>query len=317
MTIAWVIGSGGLLGSALCRMSRRTETILFKPSERFHWNSETELIDQLAAEVKAFAAYLNSDSRWEIYWAAGVGTMSSTESELVVETRVLTKLIELVDSEPSLISKRGAFVFASSAGAIYAGSLDDVITEDTVPSPSTAYARAKLEQENLVKQFALQNRHVTALIARVSTLYGPGQATGKQQGLIAHISRCILRNQPIQIYVPFDTIRDYITTDDAAAEIVATLRNLETGTGAITKIIASEQPVTIAEIISIYKRISRRPPRIITSANKLSSLYSKRVRFCSKTAVANKSAPRTSLFVGIAQVLAAERSAFICNKIKL
>lgn len=43
-----------------------------------------------------------------------------------------------------------------------------------------------------------------ALIARISMFYGPGQAKDKQQGLLAHIARCILRNQPIQIYVPYD-----------------------------------------------------------------------------------------------------------------
>lgn len=313
MTIAWVVGSGGLLGSALCRVLPRTDTTLFTPAERFRWNSERELAEQMAAAVKAFDSQLANDDQWEIYWAAGVGTMSSAESELAVETRALTTLIALVESHPRLVSKRGAFAFTSSAGAIYAGSQDDVITEDTLPSPTTAYAREKLEQEKFVNQLALQS-HVAALVARVSTLYGPGQATGKQQGLIAHISRCILRNQLIQIYVPLDTIRDYISADDAAADIIAALRSLETGVGASTRIISSEQPVTIAEIISIYKRISRRAPRIVTSASKLTSLYSKSIRFRSKRATVNKLAPRTSLLVGISQMMNAERFAFMSNR---
>ena len=34
MTIAWVLGSGGLLGAALCRQLRRNGTTLFFPADR-------------------------------------------------------------------------------------------------------------------------------------------------------------------------------------------------------------------------------------------------------------------------------------------
>ena len=148
------------------------------------------------------------------------------------------------------------------------------------------------------------------MLSRISTLYGPGQAKGKQQGLLVQFARRILRNQPIQIYVPFDTIRDYIFVDDAAAIIVASLRAIGEKPGVFTKIIASEQPTTIAEIFSIYKRIARRTPRIVTSASKLSIIYTRRIQFHSIAVPINEQLSRTSLLVGIAQVMAAERSAF-------
>ena len=125
-------------------------------------------------------------------------------------------LLQRLEAEPHLISAPGAIAFASSAGGIYAGAKDAVITEHTPPAPTTAYAREKLVQEDLIQAFVLANQRTAALLARVSTIYGPGQATGKQQGLLTHIARRILRNQPIQIYVPYDTIRDYIAVDDAA-----------------------------------------------------------------------------------------------------
>jgi len=310
MTIAWVVGSSGLLGSALHRALHRTGTRLFQPAERFRWDSQPELTVQLDVAVKAFANSVGPEKKWEIYWAAGVGTMSSTEAELVVETRTLSTLLHLVQSEPGLVAAKGCFAFASSAGAIYAGSTDDIISENTPVAPTTAYAREKLKQESLIRSFALNNCSVTAFIARISTLYGPGQATGKQQGLLAQIARCILRNQPIQIYVPFDTIRDYIAADDAAAAIVAVLRTIRGKSGIFTKIVASEIPTTIAEIISIYKRITRRSPRIVASASKLSSIYTRRIQFHSIAEPAIERISKTSLLVGIAQVMAAERSAF-------
>jgi UDP-glucose 4-epimerase len=162
----------------------------------------------------------------------------------------------------------------------------------------------------MVSELALANRSLTVLLARISTLYGPGQATGKQQGLLALIARRILRNQPIQIYVPLDTIRDYITAGDAAAAIIATMRAISEKSGVFTKIIASEQPTTIAEIISIYRRIARRTPKIVTSVSKLSSIYTRRIQFHSIAIPVNEQISRTSLLVGIAQVMAAEMSAF-------
>jgi UDP-glucose 4-epimerase len=254
---------------------------------------------------------VDKENSWQIYWAAGVGTMSSTEEELVLETRVLLKLLNLVESQPELVNTTGCFAFASSAGAIYAGSADDIITENTTIAPTTAYAHEKLRQENLLSSFANTNSMVTVFLARITTLYGPGQASGKRQGLLAEIARRILRNQPIKIYVPFDTIRDYIYADDGAAKIITATHAISGKKGIFIKIIASEQPTTIAEIISIFKRITRRIPRVVTSASKLSTIYTRRIQFQSITMLANEQAISTSLVVGIAQVMAAERSAFV------
>jgi len=310
MTIAWVLGSGGLLGSALCRVLRRKGTNLFFPAERFHWASESQFASQLEAAVQAFAVGVGTAERWEIYWAAGVSSMGTSERDLALETRLLALMLRFVESESRLKATPGAVAFASSAGAIYAGSTACFISENTAPAPTTAYGREKLTQENLVRSFVDANEGKATLLARLSTLYGPGQSFGKQQGLIAHIARSILRNRPIQIYVPLDTIRDYIAADDAAASMVAALRAKSEEPRVLTKIIASEQPATIAEIISAFRKIARRAPRIITSASKLTGIYSRRVQFRSVVDPQRAWAPKTSLLVGIAQVMAAERATF-------
>lgn len=311
MTLAWVVGSTGLLGSALCRELRRRGTSLFSPSERLHWGREPELASQVALAVQAFAGRVGGVERWEIYWAAGVGTMSSSTSDLAPETRTLALLLRLIQSTPMLMALPGALAFSSSAGAIYAGSRDEIISEITPHAPNSAYAHEKLKQEDLLRSFALECNHLTVLLARISTIYGPGQSLGKQQGLLAHIARCIVRNRPIQIYVPFDTIRDYIAVDDAAATMVEALRANADRPRVVTRIIASEHPTTIAEIISIFKRITRRTPRIVTSASRSSNLYSRRVQFQSVATPECAPRSRTSLLIGIAQVLAAERAAFV------
>lgn len=311
MTVAWIIGSTGLLGAALSRALRGDGTELFSPAQRLSWNSELELSNQMYAAVRAFVNQISTADRWEIHWAAGVGTMSSPAAALTSETRALSLLLKLMQAEVRRMAAPGSITLASSAGAIYAGTTDEIITENTAPAPTTAYAEEKLRQEHLVRAFVAVNPGTAALIARISTLYGPGQATGKKQGLLGHMARCILRNQPIQIYVPYDTIRDYIDADDAAAAMVGTLRAIRGNPQVLTKIIASESPVTIAEIVSIFKRLARRTPLIVRSANRLSSLYARRVQFRSVVQSEFARPPGKRLAVGIAQVMMAERLVFV------
>ena len=314
MTIAWVLGSGGLLGSALCSALQRKSTQLFVLSERLNWNNQAEITLQLRTAVSSFSEAASNKTYWQIYWAAGVGTMHSSEEELLIETKVLSILLNLIQEESGLASSKGCFIFASSAGAIYAGSTDDLISENTFATPTTDYARAKLNQEDLVSKLTISNFRVIVILARISTLYGVGQATGKKQGLVAEIARRILRNQPINIYVAFDTIRDYINTDDAASVLIFTAHALREKVGIFTKIVASENPVTIAEIIAIFKRISRRSPKIVARTSMMGVVYTRRIQFHSVVVPFDARLSRTSLLIGISQVLAAERLAFARKK---
>lgn len=311
MTIAWVLGSAGLLGAALCRALREDRTELFFPAQRFSWGDPLELSEQIKIAVRAFAVQAQAAERWEVHWAAGVGTMNSLAHVLTPETEALKQLLELIRSEPNLMAISGSFSFASSAGAIYAGSSDEIISEKSSPAPTTAYAIEKIRQEDLMQGFVAANPSTRALIARISTMYGPGQATIKKQGLLSHMARSIIRNHPIQIYVPYDTIRDYIDADDAASTIIGTMRASNERSRVLTKIIASEYPSTIAEIVSTFKRLSRRTPLVVRSANKLSSLYSRRLQFRSMVLSDYARPPGKRLPVGISQLMRAEHMAFI------
>ena len=312
MTIAWVIGRGGLLGSALSRALARGGSVLFEQSDRFAWRKPELLQTQIDETARAFAeaAAEAEAGRWEIYWAAGVGTLMSAECEFASETRALALLLDAIARNRILQSRRSVFTLASSAGAIYGGSREPLISEATPVAPTSAYARVKLEHEAMVARFAIESG-AGALVARISTLYGVGQSSAKAQGLLTHISRCIIRNRPIQIFVPLDTIRDYISADDAAEMLVEAARpGFEPG-GTRVKIIASERPTTIGEIVSIFKRVARRPPRIMTSATPASSIYARRMQFRSVVPPLSYTRVRTPLLVGISQVMAAERMRFV------
>jgi UDP-glucose 4-epimerase len=230
--------------------------------------------------------------------------MGSTEAELAAETEALKTLLGFIGNTPAL-QQNGILTFASSAGAVYAGSKDDIITEDSAPAPLNAYGREKLKQEELLRAFSASHPGLRILIARMSNLYGAGQSRSKKQGLLSHIARCILLRKPINIFVPFDTIRDYIPADDAAALLLEICDRL--GSGPFTvKIIASESPVTVAQIIGTFKYVTRVAPRVITSTGAIAKSYTHRMVFKStaKPIVGHR---KTSLLIGVSRVMADEK----------
>jgi len=314
VAVAWVLGSSGLLGTAICGQLQSAGTTLFSQPVQLAWGTD-KFESQICAMVGAFAEQARLSGEWEIYWAAGKGAMGSPAVELEKETQSLARFLQAILEDPYLTTAPGRIAFASSAGSIYGGTTSGFIGEVTVPTPGTAYAFTKLKQESLLSEFLARAPMIAGLVARVSTIYGVGQDRTKQQGLITHIARSIIHNRPIQIFVPFDTIRDYIAADDAALTMIASLRELGphcVGTATL-KIVAAERPTTIAEIISIFKHISRRAPLVVTSASPLSALYTRRIQFKSEVLPHCQFGAKTSLAIGIAKVLAAERSAYGAN----
>ena len=251
-SVAWVVGAGGLLGSAVCRrlaaLDREVRTTAVP------WGDHEGSVEALllsAAELPA--------GGWEVYWCAGAGVVGTSQQELDDEAAVLEDFLERWD--PGVGPGRG-FLLASSAGGVYAGSTGAPFTEHTDPAPISPYGRAKLRSEEVATAFALRTG-TALLVGRLSNLYGPGQDAGKSQGLITQLCRAQLARQPLSIYVSLDTIRDYLFVDDAARMVVATLGAVSPGGRRALKVLASERSSTIGAILGNLHRITRRRPPIV------------------------------------------------------
>jgi UDP-glucose 4-epimerase len=307
--LAWVLGASGLLGSALVRALRQDDVVLHQTAAPFAWRDSDAVSAQIAVEVEAFAQRAHGARQWTVYWAAGVGSMGSASADLATEEHTLAVLLDGLCAHPALRACPGALVFASSAGALYGGARAACYSERSEVTPTTAYAEHKLRQEALVCALAEGAPTISALIVRYSTLYGTGQAREKAQGLITQIARRIVANEPSHIYVPLDTIRDYLHADDAARMTLATLRDIRShGCKTTIKIIAAERATSIAQLIGVFRRVAGRTPRLVTSANSLSSKYMRCVQFISDEPAGKPHAPGRTLVEGIHQVLEAERA---------
>lgn len=307
MTLAWVLGRGGLLGSALARELPRQGATLFDAPYPISWDDPTWWSWQLNQAAKLLGSTLTPGRPWAVYWAAGVGTMSSSAEDMAQETQALTLLLAALEEQANLKNSPGTLVLASTAGALHTTDDGIAISEASQPSPNSPYGHAKLAHEAQLVQWAQRGPGRQVLLARLSTLYGPGQTWGKRQGLISHMARCLLRHQPVHIYVPLGTLRDYLYADDAAQAMVHAAKTMPAHAPVELRLICSEKAVSVAEIIGTFTRLTRRAPRIVTSVARASSLYPPRVVFRSLHREHPVETRQTSLLVGVSRVIESER----------
>jgi len=268
-----VIGSRGLLGRAImAAVERRGSAPL---TQLVRWDNDVQAQQDLASGLDRVVREAGGGP-WRVIWCAGVGVTTTPPDELEREVATLRRFLHAVaDRAASDAVGRGTFFFASSAGGVYAGSDNPPFTENTPPRPISPYGAAKLTAEQVVAELC-PPAGVSALIGRISNIYGPGQDVLKPQGLITQLCRARVTGQPTSIYVSLDTLRDYIFVSDCADMILDGLDRLDQHhrespgpdrAVAVTKILASQRSVSIGALLMETKRIFRRPPRVLVAAS--------------------------------------------------
>jgi UDP-glucose 4-epimerase len=304
---AWVVGASGLLGSAVCRAltTARTDVV----TKRVPWSDPEAAVQALLDQ----AEQLPQDGWW-LAWCAGTGVIASAPEDIEQELRVLREFFGRWHPARGRPGTRAMF-FPSSAGGVYAGSADPPFSETSEPLPLAAYGRAKLEAETIVRDFA-RRTGTPLLIGRIGTLFGPGQNLDKPQGLVSQLCKAHTTGQPLSIYVPLDTMRDYLYVDDAAAMIVGGLRAVAaTGTDGIhLKLLVSGRSVTVNEILGEVRRVTRHRPPIVTQKSAVSRMHVTDLRLRSTAWPHLDQYASTSLGAGIGACLEAVKASLRCPK---
>ena len=264
------------------------------------WGDEDAAVARLSHGIDELLRRAG-DGGWQIAWCAGIGVPATPEAQLVAEHRVLAAFLSaLALRHAQTPHVRGALFLASSAGAVYAGGQQPPFDELSEANPISGYGRAKLAQEQLVVQFGGATG-VPTFVGRISNLFGPGQNLAKPQGIISQLCRAHLTAQPVSIYVPMDTIRDYLFVDDCATKIVDGLQLMRQGTipSSMTKILASQQAVTIGAVLGEFRRVFAKRPYVVLGSSELSSVQSLDLRLRSVVAPEIDRRPLTPLGAGI------------------
>jgi UDP-glucose 4-epimerase len=253
--IIWVLGAGGLLGSAITRAARADQRHSVFTGSPLPWNDHQDFIHVLNADARRFRAECG-DRDWAVIWAAGLASVSSSSEATGSEARALQSVVTALSA--NLPEGRGAFFLSSSAGGVYAGSEKPPFSIETEPQPLSPYGELKLEQE-AISTSSLAGR-CPVVIGRFSNIYGPGQDLGKLQGLISRLALSAVTKDPVNIFVSLDTLRDYIYVDDAARIVLALLERTVSASSAANseiQIIASGQPVSLGHLINVMQDIAR------------------------------------------------------------
>jgi UDP-glucose 4-epimerase len=147
------------------------------------------------------------------------------------------------------------------------------------------------------------------VVGRISNLYGPGQDLSKAQGLISRLAICALTQQPINVFVSLDTLRDYVHVHDAAEQILAWVglarQDHSNGTRTVqTRIIASGESVSVAHVIRLTQTIVRRRIPVALGADRSAAAQGLDIRLVPSRDERLPRLPRTPLPVGIRSVIA-------------
>jgi UDP-glucose 4-epimerase len=292
-TLTWVVGGGGLLGGQVCRaLDARGDGARWSTSGPVEWRDEDSAAAALEWEAGRFLDRAGRTGEpWRLMWCAGAGVVSTSPEALVRETRQVRRFLDALArrlSQAPGLSDAGSVLLASSAGGVYAASPAQPPFDERSPTGCLApYGHEKLAQEDLFRRFA-RRCSVDLLIGRFSNLYGPGQSLAKPQGLISHVGRAALRREPVSLYVPLDTIRDYLFAADAARMAVAAMERLEDGTPdragrrVVTKIFASEVETTVASVLGAWRQSLRRPLRVALGSDPVGRLQPRILSFRSR-----------------------------------
>jgi len=268
MITAWVVGRSGLLGSAIARRAGLRSGWRIVDAPPLPWSgTATDVAEAARAGAEQLRAEAG-DEDWAVIWAAGSAVTSSDETETAGELERFSAALDAILGVLRPVGDRGMVFLASSAGGLYAGSVGAPFTEDSEPMPLAPYGRLKLAMEHRMREVA-ESAGVASLAGRIANLYGPGQRLDKLQGLISHLARARLTPSPASVFVPLDTIRDYLYVDDAGDLVLDALERLSRERGQVTKILASGEATTIAALLGHLRLISKARPRVIlgTSAS--------------------------------------------------
>ena len=298
--IVWVVGAGGLLGSGVVRCAREQGHVVLT-SSGVPWSDPEGTVEAIRSDAQALRLAITSAReyapQWGIVWAAGHATTASPETATDQELRTFQMTLHAISEELSAVPN-GTFALASSAGGVYAGSQHPPFSSNSIPTPLGAYGRLKIAQEQAARDWL--SGSIRVLIARIANVYGPGQDLGKLQGLISRLALTSVTKEPLTMFVPLDTMRDYITAHDAAQRLLHWLA-VEHSQLSI-RVIASGQATSLGYLINVMKDIMRVATPIAYGMHESATYQSADLRLLPDSDGVIRALPLTPLPAGVKAV---------------
>lgn len=289
-----VFGSTGLVGSSIASAlggSARTASV--------RWSSYEKSKQDIRYALETLRA--QEPSRWAVIWAAGRAVIASPTAQLEGELRSFGAA--LTGTAAMNTDGGGLLVLISSAGAIYRSNGGAPASESTPVNPTSAYGEMKLVQEEMLRR-AGEQTGLRGLILRVASVYGPRQDVTKPQGLISALVRSAVTGAVVQVFVPRETRRHYVYSEDVGRIVTHATQRLavEPGDCAI-RLAFGERSRTISEVAAAVGRVCGARPKIQFMTANPADHYARDVSLTSEFDDASARVNPTSLEVGINRLL--------------
>lgn len=299
-TLTWVVGAGGLLGRHVSAAARGRSSLFSGPPIPWGDPALAQRTLRETAHLFVTEAAASYDT-WRVYWCAGAGVTNTGADALNDEFDAFDSALTGLSSGKKTSS--GTVFLASSVGGIYAGAVQPPFTEQSEPAPLAPYGRAKLKMERHAHHWAEQTG-VTVAVGRISNLYGAGQNLAKLQGLLSQICANYVRRRPSSIWVPLDTIRDYIYVDDCAELVVDFADRAANTRTSTTKILASGQGIPISGVLGEFRRVLGKRPEILIGSSPSAAYQALDLSVRSQVWPELDERPTTPLSVGMSRTIA-------------
>lgn len=146
------------------------------------------------------------------------------------------------------------FIFTSSA-AVYGESKQLPIAETWPTRPISAYGISKLTDELYTHLFA---KHFNSTIFRFANVYGPGQKSNNEGGVVAIFTKRILANQPLTVYGSGKQTRDFVYVSDVVDALIAALGRNQPGLFNI----GSGKSCSVNDLVKLLVKLTGRSAKV-------------------------------------------------------
>lgn len=269
----WILGQGGFLGSSIAHAAGHQNVNVFH-HKKIPWNSPRDRLSVLTELAQQFSASA-TEAPASIIWAAGSEGVGKKQLDHCSELDAFQDFVQAISSVENL--KGSTVAIVSSAGGVMGGSDSPPFDIHTPVHAINQYGQDKIAIEEMGTS-GLSSKFLVH-IARVTNLYGPW--FGPRQGLVNRLCIAAASREALQIFVPLDTVRDYIQVSDAAAllllEIDANNRMNRIGMPTIS-LIGSGENCSIGTVINTVSRVSRRKVPITLARLAISPLQPRDLR---------------------------------------
>ena len=247
----WILGRGGFLGTTLAHEAERSSYSVF-PQRTIPWDSPSQRESVLKARAQEFSDFA-SGTKPTFVWAAGSEGVAISGSNVASERDSFNDFVFALSQMRALVG--ATVVIVSSAGGVFSGSPTPPFSVDSPVRAINEYGRNKIAIEDLA--LAELTSQYRVHVARITNLYGPWP--GPRQGLINRLCTAAATREALQIYVPLDTVRDYIYVSDAAQLLLLEIDSTQNQEGLPSiSLIGSGENSSVGTVIHTVAQVSHR-----------------------------------------------------------